>query len=222
MYVVIKKNTCWISEEFKTQHLNIIPLCLNSLYNCVIAGGLSHTSPLKLMSYLSLIHRHRSSPQPQSRSVNTWPLWWRTTRLADCVKTSERLAQRKFNDYRVSWGSARRKDDGLFLHGLMQGRGKTDRGRREWAGERKHKRLLSVTRPPFNSPQGRHTFPPLHIQAVLNSDSIAYFMHKTIFRLISGQCFCLKVNLHSIGRIQEALGLMSATRKRGRIQPKPM
>lgn len=145
-------HTCWSSHEVKTQHFNIILLCLNSLYNCVIAGGLSQTSPLKLMSNLSLIHRHRNlSQSTRGRSDGGRLAWWTVD------KSPERLVPQKFTDSKVSWGRARQKDVGPFLHGLMEGRGKTERGRREWAGEKKHKRLLSVIQPPFNSPQGRHT-----------------------------------------------------------------
>lgn len=103
----------------------------------------------------------------------------------------------------------------------MEGRGKTHRGRREWAGERKHKRLLSVIRPPFNSPQGRHT-PHFPSFVHSSSDSIAYFTYKTFWCQISTDCFCLGESFNSTDRTLEVLSRMSDTRKRGRIQPELM
>lgn len=164
----------------KTQHFTTTPLCRNSLSNCMIAGGLNLTSPLKLMSYLSLIHRLCPSPQPQSQSqsVNTWP---RRRRLACRSKPHGG----SFNKSLMTPGCLQksRLERRQFLSTVPNGRERETREREErvseWAREGKHKRLLSVIRLPFNSPQGRHTphFPSSQVQAALNSDPTALFSY---------------------------------------------
>lgn len=148
------------------------------------------------MSYLSPIHRLGPSPQPQSQSVNTWPLWQRT-RLP--VKASRWLVQQKFNDSRASSEEQVGKTTVPLYSAQWKGEGNQreggeSEGVREWAREGKHKRLLSVIGLPFNSPQGRHTphFPSSHIQAVLNSDPIALIS----FFFTCNTIRCLNFNKH--------------------------
>lgn len=135
MYVLIKKkNTCWSSRKVKTQHFTITPLCLSSLYNCVIAGGLSLTSPLKLMSYLS---RSIVSVWVHSRSLSLSTRGRSDGRARSPVKAWRWLVQQKFNDSRASSEEQVGKTSSS-LQCPMEGRGKPERegGESEGVSER--------------------------------------------------------------------------------------
>lgn len=162
------------------------------------AGGLSLTSPLKLMTYLSLIHRLCPSPQPQFSACQhvAAPL---ETRLPVQNPHGGSLNKSLMTPGCLQKSRLERRQ---FLSTVPNGRERETREREERVSERaregKHRRLLSVIRLPFNSPPGRHTphFPSSQVQAALNSDPMALFSSKQHillpkFHSVEGACFGL-------------------------------
>lgn len=145
------------------------------------------------MSYLSLIHRPRPSPQPQF--VDMQLLWW-MTRLPRCVKIpggsfntslmTQFLQESKLERRRVPFYSAQ-----------WEREGKQTEGEGEEVGEEEHKRLLSVISLPLKSSQGRRAthFPSLQIQAAHFTKHLSVTRSHILFKYNTYCCLGLSLCL---------------------------